>query len=73
MTYGQHWKSEAYGRECYVSYTKSVCLAMERRLMDLTPRRSAIFWRWFDEEIAIAKHRMKMVSGQISQLGSVEE
>ena len=73
MSYGKHYPDEAYGRECYVSYARSVCLAMERRLMDLEPRRSAVFWRWFDEEIALAKYRMRTVSGQIGQLGSVEE
>ena len=70
MTFGKHSESENYGRDCYINYARSVCLAMERRLMDLEPRRSAVFWRWFDEEITIAKYRMKTVGGQVRKLGS---
>ena len=72
MSYGKHYPDENYGRECYVAYCKSVCLAMERRLMDLTPRRAAVFWRWFEEEIAIGKYRMKTVSGQVRELGATK-
>ena len=72
MSHGQHWRSEAYGRDCYISYARSVCLAMERRLMDLEPSRAAVFWRWFDEEITIAKYRMKTVSGKVRELGAVK-
>ena len=70
MSYGKHWDVENYGRDCYINYVRSTCLAMERRLMDLEPRRAAVFWRWFDEEIAASKYRMKTCSAQVRELTS---
>ena len=72
MSFGKHWESENYGRDCYISYARSVCLAMERRLMDLEPKRSAVFWRWFAEEIDAAKYRMHTCSGQVRKLAPVQ-
>ena len=67
MSYGKHYESEAYGRDCYINYVRMTCLNMERRLMELEPRRAAVFWRWFDEEIAASKYRMKTCTAQISE------
>ena len=68
MSYGKHYESESYGRDCYINYVRSTCLAMERRLMDLEPRRAAVFWRWFDEEIAASKYRMKTCTAQVREI-----
>ena len=67
MSYGKHYESEAYGRDCYINYVRMTCLNMERRLMELEPRRAAVFWRWFDEEIAASKYRMKTCTAGISE------
>ena len=40
--------------------------------MELEPRRAAVFWRWFDEEIAASKYRMKTCTAQISQAASTQ-
>ena len=72
MSHGKHWEAENYGRDCYINYTRSVCLAMERRLMDLEPRRATVFWRWFEEEIATGKMRMHTVSGQVRKAGALK-
>lgn len=67
MSYGKHYEAENYGRDCYLNYVRMTCLNMERRLMELEPRRSAVFWRWFDEEIAASKYRMKTCTAGISE------
>ena len=72
MDHGKHWEAENYGRDCYINYTRSVCLAMERRLMDLEPRRAAVFWRWFEEELATGKHRMLTCSRQVRKIAPVK-
>ena len=72
MSDGKHWKHQDYSLDTYVAYTKSVAVAMERRLLDLKPRRPAVYWRWFHEEVAIAQHRMRTVSGEIRKLSSTE-
>ena len=70
MTYGKHYEAENYGRDCYLNYVRMTCLNMERRLMELEPRRAAVFWRWFDEEIAASKYRMKTCTAHISEAAS---
>ena len=50
--------------ECYVSYTKSIALEVERAVRENPPRRPAEFWRMFDQELSTARWRMKNVSGE---------
>ena len=57
----------AFTRQVMLSYTKSVALAMERRLMDERPETSAVYWEWFMEEINIGRHRMEMITAQIRE------
>ena len=54
---------EDYPVELYISYTKSVALEVERMVRDNPPRRPAEFWRIFDQEINVARWRMRNVSG----------
>ena len=72
MQPGLHYPNENYGRDCYINYTRSICLAMERRLMDLEPRRAAVFWRWFEEELATGKYRMELCSRQVRKTAAVK-
>ena len=70
-------KRRGYPREMYVAYSRSVQLAMERRLMDLTPENSAVFWEWFIDEINIGRERMRNISTQVRktsapQVGSLK-
>ena len=73
MNYGQHHFDKDYPVDMYIAYTKSICLAMERRLMDLKPTRPYVYWRWFREELELGAYRMSMISGEVKRLGSVKE
>lgn len=70
MSEGKEAKRRGYPREMYVAYSRSVQLAMERRLMDLTPESSAIFWEWFIDEINIGRERMRNISTQVRKVGA---
>ena len=59
--------------DMYISYAKSIGLAIERRVMNNPPRRPAEFWRICADEIDAARWRMSNVSGQIRKLGSTQQ
>ena len=59
-----------YSVDTYLSYAKSIGLAIERRVTDNPPRRPASFWRICEEEIDVARWRMRNCSGQIRKLSS---
>ena len=57
-------------QDTYIAYAKSIALAVERRVMDQAPSRPSSFWRIVDDEVTVARWRMRNVSGQIRKLGS---
>ena len=72
---GQSSKHEVhpiYPVDVYLSYAKSIGLAIERRVMSNPPRRPADFWRICQAEIDVARWRMRNVTGQISKAGSTQ-
>ena len=73
MQPGRHLPNKDYPVGMYVAYTKSVCVAMEWRLMDLKPARPYVYWRWFREELEIAAYRMAHVSGEVKRISTVKE
>ena len=61
-----------YSADVYISYAKSIGLAIERRVMNSTPRRPAEFWRICSEEIDVARWRMRNVTGQIRKAAATK-
>ena len=57
-------------QDTYIAYAKSLAVAVERRVMDQAPSRPSHFWRIVDDEVNVARWRMRNVSGQIRKLGS---
>ena len=68
MSFGNHHNHEDYSVDTYINYARSVSLAMERRMMDLKPKRAAVFWRWFEEEMQMAKWRMHTCNPHFSSI-----
>ena len=68
----KHEVHDSYPVDVYISYAKSIGLAIERRCMDNPPRRPADFWRICNQEIDIARWRMRRVSGQIRQMAATK-
>ena len=69
---GKHERYDEYPLEVYVSYAKSIGLAIERRCRDNPPRRPAEFWRICLDEVDVARWRMRNVTGQIRKIGSTK-
>ena len=65
MTSSRHENHESYPADLYISYAKSIGLAIERRVMDNPPRRPAEFWRVCQDELDAARWRMRNVTGTI--------
>lgn len=61
----RHENHAGYSADVYLSYAKSIGLAIERRVMNSCPRRPAEFWRICTEEIDVARWRMRNVTGEI--------
>ena len=61
----RHENHAGYSADVYLSYAKSIGLAIERRVMNSTPRRPAEFWRICEDEINVARWRMRNVTGEI--------
>lgn len=61
-----------YPHNMYIAYTKSVAVAMERRLLDLTPHNSETYWKWYIEEIKLGRERMNGLSRQIREIGAAQ-
>ena len=72
MSSYRHEIHDSYPVDMYLSYAKSIGLAIERRVMDNPPRRPAEFWRMCTDEIDVARWRMRKISGQIRQAGATE-
>ena len=68
----RHESHPNYSADVYLSYAKSIGLAIERRVMSNTPRRPAEFWRICTEEIDVARWRMRNVSGEIRKAGAAK-
>lgn len=60
-------KRKGYPAEMYVSYARSVSLAMERRLLDLVPENDYVFWEWFIDEVNIGRERMRVISRTVRE------
>ena len=65
MSSYKHENHADYSVDTYLSYAKSIGLAIERRVMSHPPRRPAEFWRICSDEIDVARWRMRNVTGQI--------
>ena len=61
-----------YPPQVYISYAKSIGLAIERRVMSYPPRRPSDFWRICQQEVDVARWRMRNVSGQVRKAGASE-
>ena len=72
MHSGKHHVHPEYPVDVYLSYAKSIGLAIERRVMSNPPRRPAEFWRICEAEIDVARWRMRNVTGQIRQARSAK-
>ena len=72
MNSGKHHNHDDYPVEVYISYAKSIGLAIERRCRDNPPRRPANFWRICLEEVDVARWRMRNVTGQIRKISSAK-
>ena len=70
MVRAHHWEHDDYPVDCYISYARSIGLAIERAVIDNPPRRPAEFWRICDNEIKSARWRMRTVNGQIRKASS---
>ena len=68
----KHEVHDSYPVDVYISYAKSIGLAIERRVMDSPPRRPAEFWRICGDEVDTARWRMRHVTGQIRKLASAK-
>ena len=69
-SHGRWHIHDEYPAEVYISYAKSIGIAIERRIMDYPPKRPSDFWRICRQEVDVARWRMRNVSGQIRELGS---
>ena len=67
-----HYKAPSYSVDVYISYMRSICSAVERRVIDSPPRRPGDFWRLVDKEKDNAKWRMRRVSGQYQNLAKAK-
>ncbi len=72
MSSYKHEVHADYSVDTYVSYAKSIGLAIERRVLSNAPRRPAEFWRICREEVDVARWRMRNVTGQIRKAGSAK-
>ena len=72
MNYGRHDREDSFSVDIYVSYAKSIGLAIERRVIDNPPRRPAEFWRMCTDEIDVARWRMRHVTGTFKKLKTVK-
>lgn len=72
MTSYHHHVVDDYPVDVYVSYAKSIGLAIERRVIANPPRRPAEFWRICGDEIDNARWRMRKLSRQIRKVGATE-
>ena len=61
-----------YPADVYISYARSIGLAIERRVADMPPRRPADFWQICFKEIDVARWRMRNVTGQIRKVSSAK-
>ena len=61
----KHEVGDQFSADVYLSYAKSIGLAIERRVMSNPPRRPAEFWRICSDEIDVARWRMRHVTGQV--------
>ena len=68
----RHENHAGYSADVYLSYAKSIGLAIERRVMSNPPRRPAEFWRICTEEIDVARWRMRNVSGEIRKAAAAK-
>ena len=66
----RYHSGEKLSPDVYISYAKSIGLAIERRVMDNPPRRPYDFWRMCQEEVNSARWRFRHVTGEIRKLGS---
>ena len=66
--YSRDHHGPRYSVDTYVSYAKSIGLAIERRCIDYPPRRPADFSRICQQEVDRAIHRLRTVSGTVRQM-----
>ena len=66
--YSRDHTTENYPLQMYLSYANSIGLAIERRCKDYPPRRPADFGRICHQEVNLALHRMRTVSGTMRQM-----
>ena len=66
--YNKDHHGPRYSVDTYISYAKSIGLAIERRCKDYPPHRPADFSRICRQEVDRALQRLRTVSGTISQM-----
>ena len=71
-TYGKWHITEDYSVDTYISYAKSIALAIERHVIDNPPKRASEFWRVVFKEVDVARWRMRNCSGQIRKIRSAQ-
>lgn len=67
-SYDRDHRTINYPAEMYISYAKSIGLAIERRCMDYPPKRPHDFRRICEQEVDRAMTRMRTVSGTVRQM-----
>ena len=66
--YSRHHIGPEYSVDTYISYAKSIGLAIERRCIDYPPKRPVDFSRICRQEVDNALRRLRTVSGTVNQM-----
>ena len=66
--YNRDHHGPKYSVDTYISYAKSIGIAIERRCIDYPPKRPADFSRICHQEVDNAMRRLRIVSGTVNQM-----
>ena len=66
--YSRDHHGPRYSVDTYISYAKSIGMAIERRCIDYPPRRPADFSRICQQEVDRAMHRLRTVGATMRQM-----